>query len=152
MSESTSHAHGAEHHGEHAHHGPKNPVRTFAITLICLLALTFVTVGAAKINFGAGNTVIALGIATLKASLVALIFMHLRWDKPVNGVLAMSGFLFLGIMLLFCLLDFDTRRDPDPQNLPVKTAAPAIPGQGGSAAPANPTPAGGNPAAAPEHH
>ncbi len=147
MSEATSHAHDAhDHHaGEPEHHGPKNPPRTFLLTLLCLLMLTFVTVGAAKINFGAGNTIIALGIATVKASLVALIFMHLRWDKPVNGILAMSGFLFLGIMLLFCLLDFDTRKDPEPQNLPVKVAAPATPG--GTAAPAMP-----NPAAAPEHH
>jgi len=150
MSEHTTHAHAddADHSGVPEHHGPKNPARTFTITLLCLLALTFVTVGAAKINFGAGNTVIALGIATVKASLVALIFMHLRWDKPVNGILAMSGFLFLGIMLLFCLLDFDTRKDPEPQNLPVKIAAPAIPTQGGTAAPATPAPGG----AAPEHH
>ena len=150
MSESTSHAHslpGIEGHGTeghageaHAHHGPKNPARTFLITLLCLLALTFVTVGAARINFGAGNTVIALGIATLKATLVALIFMHLRWDKPVNGILAMVGFLFLGIMLLFCLLDFDTRRDPEPANLPVKAAAPAT------------APAAAAAPAAPEHH
>lgn len=140
MSEPTSHAH-TDHGAEaHAHHGPKNPARTFLITLLCLLALTFVTVGAARIDFGSGNTVIALGIATLKATLVALIFMHLRWDKPVNSILAMAGFLFLGIMLLFCLLDFDTRRDPEPSNLPAKVAAPAT-------AP----PAAGAPPAA-EHH
>ncbi len=140
MTEST-HAHSThDAHDDHAHHGPRNPVRTFTITLFCLLALTFVTVGASKLDFGSANAVIALAIATLKASLVAAIFMHLRWDKPVNAILAVSGFLFLGIMLLFCLLDFNSRRDADPANLPVKAAMPAAP-----------APAAGAPAAA-EHH
>lgn len=99
-------------HTEHAaHHGPKNPAKAYAFTLITLLCLTFITVGAASIDFGSGNVVIALGIATIKASLVALIFMNLRYDKPVNAVIALSGFLFLGIMLTFCLLDIDSRRD-----------------------------------------
>ncbi len=38
----------------------------------------------------------ALAIATVKAALVALFFMHLRWDKPVNAIIAVAGFLFLG--------------------------------------------------------
>ncbi|MEO8026029.1 MAG: cytochrome C oxidase subunit IV family protein [Bryobacteraceae bacterium] len=145
MSEPTAHAHADHGHEAHAHHGPKHPTRTFIITLLCLLTLTVITVAASKVDFGAGNIVIALFIATVKASIVAVIFMHLRWDKPINGVLAMAGFLFLGIMLLFCLLDFDTRKDAIPQNLPVKMAPPPT----SAAAPG----AMAAPAAAPaEHH
>ena len=94
-------------HQEHEHGG----TGTYTKTLIALLILTAITVFAAGFNFGQGNVVIALTIATIKGSLVALFFMHLKWDKPVNAVIAMAGFLFLGIFLMFCLLDFDSRNN-----------------------------------------
>lgn len=119
-------AHETTHH-EHAHHGPKNPPKMFTATLIALVILTFITVAASYVSFGsdAVNVVIALVIATIKASLVALIFMHLRWDKPVNGLIAVGGFLFLGIFLMFCVIDFDSRMDPPPPVLNSSTPVPA---------------------------
>jgi cytochrome c oxidase subunit 4 len=95
--------------------------------LLALLFLTIVTVGASYIDFGSGNVIIALFIATIKASLVALFFMHLRNEKPVNAVIALAGFLFLGIFLMFCFIDFDSRQNLQPVNLkaPVLTPAPA---------------------------
>jgi cytochrome c oxidase subunit 4 len=93
------------------------------MTLAALLALTAITVAAAGIDFGAGNVVIALTIATVKASLVALIFMHLRHDKPVNAIIAVSGFLFLGLLLMLCVTDIDSRTAITPGTLkvPAKT-------------------------------
>jgi cytochrome c oxidase subunit 4 len=106
-------------HAEHSHHGgqPKH----FTANLIGLLILTAITVGASYIDFGPANTLIALVIATAKATLVALFFMQLFWDKPVNSIIAVAGFLFLGILLLFTFLDLDTRRDPQPRNMPGMT-------------------------------
>lgn len=128
----TTITHGHAH--EHDHAG------TYLRTLLTLLVLTALTVGAAYIDFGAGNVVIALTIASIKASLVALFFMHLRYDKPVNAIIAMCGFLFLGIFLMFTLIDFDSRDALRPVNwngkMPVETAQPA-PGA---------APAGGAPA------
>ena len=95
-------------HTEHAL-DPKAEAKTYTLTLALLLILTAITVGASYIQFGSLNVVIALGIATIKASLVALFFMHLRHDKPVNAVIACAGFLFLGLFLLFTFLDVDTR-------------------------------------------
>ena len=111
-------------HHDHAHDAKKD-ARTYGITLTLLLILTLITVGASRINFGssAANVVIALAIATVKASLVSLFFMHLIHDKPVNAIAAVAGFLFLGIFLLFVLLDIGARRDATPQN--VKPPAPA---------------------------
>ncbi len=128
--------HEATHH-EHAHHGPQNPPRVFTATLIALVLLTFITVAASYVNFGsdAVNVVIALTIATIKASLVALVFMHLRWDKPVNALIAVGGFLFLGIFLMFCVIDFDSRMDPPP---PVLNSTVPTPVEPGAAAPAPP--------------
>ncbi len=80
-------------HTEHADN-PKAETVKYTITLVALLILTAITVGASYINFGPGNVVIALTIATIKASIVALIFMHLLHDKPVNAVIARSGIHF----------------------------------------------------------
>jgi cytochrome c oxidase subunit 4 len=106
-------------------HNPKAEAAVYAKTLISLLILTGITVGASYINFGAMNVVVALTIATIKATLVALFFMHLLHDKPVNGLIAAAGFLFLGLFLMFTLLDFDTRENPQPFNLHPLVAAPA---------------------------
>ena len=96
---------------------PKAEARGYLFTLLALLFLTIITVGASYIDFGQGNVVIALAIATVKATLVALFFMHLAHDKPVNGLIAVAGFIFLGLFLMFDLIDINTRRDAIPQNL-----------------------------------
>ena len=124
-------------HTEHADN-PKAEVVKYTITLVVLLILTAITVGASYINFGSGNVVIALFIATVKGIIVALIFMHLLHDKPVNAVIAVAGFIFLGIFLLFDFLDVDSRTNPQPINFhPLPTAtAPAAAGAPAAAAPA----------------
>ena len=106
----------------------KSEARGYVLTLAALLFLTVVTVGASYIDFGQGNVVIALAIATVKATLVSLFFMHLAHDKPVNGLIAVAGFIFLGLFLMFDLIDVTSRRDPNPQVLHpavVQTATPA---------------------------
>jgi cytochrome c oxidase subunit IV len=108
---------------------PKAEAAVYLKTLIALLILTGITVGASYIHFGSGaaNVVVALTIATIKAILVALFFMHLLHDKPVNGLIAAAGFIFLGLFLMFTLLDFDSRNDYQPRNLPTVVAPPATP-------------------------
>jgi len=115
-------AHAHEH--EHDHGG----TGVYAKTLIGLLILTAITVAAASFDFGQGNVVIALFVATIKASLVVLFFMHLRWDKPVNAIIAMAGFLFLGVFIMFCLLDFNARNNYLPSNLHPVPDMPLAPG------------------------
>jgi cytochrome c oxidase subunit IV len=153
-------------HNEHiaVHTGDtKKETRANVITLVTLLILTLITVGASYIDFGQGNIVIALAIATVKAMIVALFFMHLLHDKPINSVVAMAGFLFLGLFLTFTLLDLDYRKDAIPQNCApgaICSGARGIPGAPGVAAPAPggaapapgvaaPAPGGAAPAAAP---
>ena len=125
-------------HTEHVEN-PRAEALKYIATLVTLLILTAITVGASYINFGSGNVVIALTIATIKGIIVALIFMHLLHDKPVNAVIAVAGFIFLGIFLLFDFLDVDSRTNPQPTNLhaPPAVAAPAAAG-----APATPAAAG----------
>jgi cytochrome c oxidase subunit 4 len=126
-------------HNEHATDA-KAEARSYTLTLTMLLILTVITVGASYIDFGQGNIVIALTIATVKATLVALFFMHLAHDKPVNGLIAVGGFIFLGLFIMFDLIDINTRRDAVPQILhPPATQAVAPPA--GAAPAAAPAPA-----------
>lgn len=124
-------------HNEHTH---EDGAGVYVKTLAALLILTAITVGASYIDFGSGNIVIALFIATVKASIVALFFMHLRHEKPVNSIIALAGFLFLGIFLMFCFMDQDTRKDPKPYNMP-QPALNLPPGAVAPAAGAAPAPA-----------
>jgi cytochrome c oxidase subunit 4 len=66
---------------EHEHHvvGPK----TYLLILLALLVLTATTTGAAFINMGVFSPIVALGIACLKAVLVILFFMHIRYSSKV---------------------------------------------------------------------
>jgi cytochrome c oxidase subunit IV len=113
-------------HTEHATDYNKEAL-TYKVVLGILLFLTAVTVGASYINFGSpsANVVIALTIATIKASVVSLFFMHLIHDKPVNGIIAMAGFLFLAIFLGFVFMDVNARQDPQPRVIHAPAAAPA---------------------------
>ena len=85
--------------------------------------------------------VIALFIATIKATLVALFFMHLRMGKPVNGGHRRRAASFSsGIFLMFDFIDFGTRDHLQPVNwdgkMPIEIAAPATAGAAPAAAPA----------------
>ena len=106
-------AHAQTHDDSHGGHGG---VKLYATVLVALLILTFITVGASYFDFGGANLVIAVVIASVKASLVALFFMHLKDDKPVNGLILVSCFMFLGLLVTFCLFDIDARGTGTPTN------------------------------------
>ncbi len=71
------------------------PFSLYIKVLISLLALTALTVWAGNMDFGILNVVIALGIASIKAVLVLLFFMHLKYENKMFLVIFLSGcFLF----------------------------------------------------------
>ncbi len=70
-----------------------------------LIALTFLTVAATWVDLGGFNLPIAMAIATVKATLVALYFMHLRYDAPFNGLALLAALLFVGLFIVVTLLD-----------------------------------------------
>ncbi|HEV7558448.1 MAG TPA: cytochrome C oxidase subunit IV family protein, partial [Kofleriaceae bacterium] len=71
-----------------------------------LLMLTLVTVLATKINFGANiNLAIAMFIAVVKATLVILFFMHLKYDKLFHSVVFVSALLAASLFVGFTLMD-----------------------------------------------
>jgi cytochrome c oxidase subunit 4 len=124
-------AHAGEHN--HVHGGPK----LYGAVLGALLFLTAITVGASYINWGEGlaNVLIAMLIASLKASLVALFFMHLRWDKPMSAILFCGTLFFLGLFLIGCYTDYISRPPTEPTNLKVTAPGQQIGPVGGQLAP-----------------
>ena len=85
------------------------PASTFYKVFAALIALTFLTVLASRFDFGFLNTVVAFGIATIKAGLVLSIFMHLTYDDMMNRVIIACSFFFLLVLYLFAELDELTR-------------------------------------------
>ncbi len=89
-------------------------------TGILLMVLTVITVVAAKFDFAQYdlpevNVWVAMSIAVVKATLVCLFFMHLRWDPPFNAFVFVGGIVFVLLFITFALSDrreYQDRLDP----------------------------------------
>ncbi len=86
---------------------PKLYIGIFLALMICTAA----TVWAAYINLGQYNIVIALAIATLKATLVVLFFMHAKYSPGRTQLVIFCAVFWLGIMLALTLSDYTTRHE-----------------------------------------
>ena len=80
-------------------------VRVLVAVFAGLIVLTVVTVGVSYFDFGAMNLLVAMGVATVKAAMVALWFMHLRYDSPYYAFLFLVAVVFLGLFLSITMLD-----------------------------------------------
>ncbi|MCB0342189.1 MAG: cytochrome C oxidase subunit IV family protein [Pseudobdellovibrionaceae bacterium] len=89
------------------------PLATYAKVISVLLVLTVLTVAVAKpvtgVDFGFLNTFIAMLIATVKASLVLAIFMHLKYDNKLNLMVFLTGVFFLLVLFAFTYTDIVSR-------------------------------------------
>ena len=82
------------------------PFKTNLITLLALVGLTIITVITAKfVDLGKFNLALAMLIASVKASIVLLWFMHLKYDGMMNRVIAVTAVLFLLIFYGFSFSD-----------------------------------------------
>ena len=81
------------------------PYRTFLIVWFVLLVLTGVTVWVARYNLGALNIWVALGIATLKSSLVVAVFMHMKYENRLFKLSLFSALAILAIFIGFTFFD-----------------------------------------------
>ncbi len=90
------------HAGQHVHLvSPKVLLSTFG----ALLVLTVATVAITLVDLGPLNIWAALLIAVVKAALVGLFFMHLRWDSPFNGIILVVALFFVAIFIGTTILD-----------------------------------------------
>lgn len=86
------------------------PVKIYITIFLALLVGTALTVMAAFHDFpGRLNTVVALTIATVKATLVVLYFMHVRYSTRLIWVIVAAALFWMGIMFALTFGDYNTR-------------------------------------------
>lgn len=117
----TAHAHDRPDHAAHVH---VVPAPVLLAVWGALMVLTVITVAATWVDLGALNLVVALAIATVKASLVVLYFMHMRYDRPFHAIIFVASLAFVALFVAISLLDTAAYR---PEMIP--DYAPAMKGQ-----------------------
>jgi cytochrome c oxidase subunit IV len=87
-----------------------SPLKIYVTIWAALLVGTYVTYRVAFLDLGPFNAAVALTIATIKATLVALFFMHVKGasDKMIK-VVVISAIFFLMLLLILSMADFGTR-------------------------------------------
>jgi cytochrome c oxidase subunit 4 len=97
--------HSSEHVSEHI-----SPVNSSVAIWLALLAGTGITVAAAFIDLGPFNTIVALTVATIKATLVVLFFMHVKYThEKLTGLVVVSAIFWLFVLLALSMADYTTR-------------------------------------------
>jgi len=89
--------------------GHVSPKSTYYAIFGALMLLTAITVTIAFINLGTLNFPVALSIAILKATLVILFFMHVKYSSQMTKLICGSAFFFLLILFVLTLSDYLSR-------------------------------------------
>ncbi|MCA9192961.1 MAG: cytochrome C oxidase subunit IV family protein [Planctomycetales bacterium] len=102
-------------HASHSdnHHGFAHPMPVWQLlaVFVALILLTALTVLQASLGLGNLELILSLIIATIKASLVILFFMHMIHEKPLNAIIFLSSFVFVALFIGFTLMDAAGYRD-----------------------------------------
>ena len=97
-------------HTEHESHHII-PMKILLRVFGALVFLTILTVAVSRLDLGALDVPVALGIAGVKGALVVLFFMALKYDEGVNSMVFTVGTVFVAVFLFFTLLDVAFRGD-----------------------------------------
>lgn len=108
-----SHDHSDHAHDDYVHHPHVLPLKIYFGVAAALLFLTWVTVAVSYFDAGPFQVPIALAVASLKASLVALFFMHLKYEDKFYGLVFVAAFIFLSLFFIFTLADTERRGEVD---------------------------------------
>lgn len=86
-----------------------SPLSTYFTIFGALMVLSAITVGAAFVNLGSLNPIVALAIAGLKATLVILFFMHVKYSSRLTKLTVVLSLFFVAILFAETLMDYATR-------------------------------------------
>jgi cytochrome c oxidase subunit 4 len=93
---------------EHGEHHIVSPLQ-YSFVFITLLIGTAITVVAANIDLGVFNPIIALGIASFKAVVVILFFMHVKYQSNLIKMTVGAGFFTFLVLITMTLSDYMSR-------------------------------------------
>jgi cytochrome c oxidase subunit 4 len=85
------------------------PLRTYYLVFLTLIVCTAITVAVSFVDLGSFNVLAALGIAILKATLVVLFFMHVKYSGKLTWVVVAGSLFWLGILIVMTAGDYLTR-------------------------------------------
>jgi cytochrome c oxidase subunit 4 len=94
-------------HGEHEHH--VTPPVVYVVIFLTLLAFTALTVGASFIEMGVWNPVIAIAIGCVKATLVVLFFMGVKYSSKLTKLTVGAGIFTFLTLISMTLADYISR-------------------------------------------
>jgi cytochrome c oxidase subunit 4 len=84
--------------------------KTYVLIWAALICLTVLTAGVSEIDLGGWNAPVAMMIASTKALLVVMFFMHLRYEKQkVVWLALLAGVFWLSILFVLSMADYVTR-------------------------------------------
>ncbi|MCC7479726.1 cytochrome C oxidase subunit IV family protein [bacterium] len=112
------------HEGDPKNVGHVVSLPLLTVVFLTLVFLTGVTYWVTFFDFGSLNLVIALLVALVKASLVVLYFMHMRWDRPMIPVVFIVSLTAVVLFIAFALIDTTTYKPEQ-----IKGYAPDVPYQ-----------------------
>lgn len=99
-------------HASHHDEPHVTPLWVYLSVGLALLVLTILTVTATTIDLGHdGNLIVAMVIATIKAGLVILFFMHLLYDSKLYSIVFSVGLFMLGVFIILTMFDTERRGD-----------------------------------------
>lgn len=90
-------------------HSESSSSTMYYVVYLALLVLLGVTIAVAEFDLGVLNLAAATVIATIKATLIALFFMHVWHSRPLIWLVAAAGIFWLGILLVLTFNDYLTR-------------------------------------------
>lgn len=93
--------HAAPHH--------RASIGAYLLVFAALMIMTVITVAVSRVDLGAWNTLVAMGIAVLKATIVILWFMHVIHSPRMTWIVVISSFLWLGVLFVLTFADYLTR-------------------------------------------
>jgi cytochrome c oxidase subunit 4 len=114
----TDRARAAPHADHDAHETHVVPVPIYVAVFVALLVLTAVTVGVARIDLGPFNTPVALAIAVVKALLVILFFMHVKYGPRLNALVIAAAVFWLFHLVVGTVVDYYARDRVNTQDRP----------------------------------
>jgi cytochrome c oxidase subunit 4 len=85
------------------------PIKVYVAVFVTLLVMTAATTAISSVDLGPWNTVVALGIALFKATLVVLFFMHVKYSRRLTQMVILVGLFWLAMLLLITFSDFASR-------------------------------------------
>jgi cytochrome c oxidase subunit 4 len=85
------------------------PASSYLLAGGALIILTLLNIGLAQVDLRGANTVVGLLIAAVQAVISLMVFMHLRWSRPITRLVAAIALLWLGILIVGTMDDALTR-------------------------------------------